>query len=220
LERSYDEQANGIESGQDNLTSRLETVMEMEKGPINFGLLKEDFMSAPSSSRDTPAASSSGINANADAPSLAAAGFALSSDGAIISSSVPRAVAKTRPFSASRARQWLNKPSGKNKKDEERTRRNNPVASEAEWQHRIWKRERAVEGVKKSALYLAYRQNRPLEERTEDDPKTPDAKDRSLPKRKWEYEIQQWRKKIRTWLHGEEEEDADREEGGDDEMED
>jgi hypothetical protein len=204
LERSYDEQANGLESGQDNLTARLETVMEMEKGPINFGLLKEDFMAAPSSSsRDMSAASSSGINANPDAPSLAA---------------VPHAVARTRPFSAARARQWLNKPSRKDKKDVERTRRNNPVASEAEWQHRIWKRERAVEGVKKSALYLAYRQNRPLEERTEDDPKTPDAKDRSLPKRKWEYEIQQWRKKIRIWLHGDEEEDVDKEEGGDDEM--
>jgi len=71
-----------------------------------------------------------------------------------------------------------------------------------DWRHRAEKRGRAGEIIKASAEYLAYCKARPVEERLEDEPRTPEAADRTVSKRRWEQEVQQWRAGLRQWCSG------------------
>jgi len=74
-----------------------------------------------------------------------------------------------------------------------------PPASEEEWQHRIAKRVKVVTTIKETQEYHSYLQQRAPTERLDGEPRTPIAEDRSLSKRRWEYEIQQWRNQLKQW---------------------
>jgi len=74
-----------------------------------------------------------------------------------------------------------------------------PPASEEEWQHRIGKRFKVVSAIKETPEYRGYATLRPVADRREGEPRTPTAEDRNLSKRRWEYEIQQWRAQLKQW---------------------
>jgi len=74
-----------------------------------------------------------------------------------------------------------------------------PPASEEDWQHRIAKRVKVVTTIKETQEYQGYLQQRAPRERLDGEPRTPTAEDRSLSKRRWEYEIQQWRNQLKQW---------------------
>lgn len=74
-----------------------------------------------------------------------------------------------------------------------------PPATEEEWQHRIHKRHKVVTSIKETPEYQAYLAGRPPAERLDGEPQTPTAEDRNLSKRRWEYEIQQWRTHLKQW---------------------
>lgn len=74
-----------------------------------------------------------------------------------------------------------------------------PPASEEDWQHREEKRRRAVTIVKASEEYQIFATVKQSEVRTDREPRTPDAADRLISKRRWEQEVQQWRAGLRKW---------------------
>mmetsp|Transcript_46810 Transcript_46810/g.100085 ORF Transcript_46810/g.100085 Transcript_46810/m.100085 type:complete len:353 (-) Transcript_46810:88-1146(-) len=71
-----------------------------------------------------------------------------------------------------------------------------PEATEEEWQQRIKKRELAITLSKRSHEYQRFQQLKMNEEREEDEPLTPDPRDRSVSKRKWKHDVDEWR----NWL--------------------
>jgi len=75
-----------------------------------------------------------------------------------------------------------------------------PPASEEQWEHRISKRHNVISKVKSTEEYKAYIRFREPASRLEGEPQTPKPLDRSLSKRRWEYEIQQWRTSVKKWL--------------------
>lgn len=83
-------------------------------------------------------------------------------------------------------------PAGKRAKGE-------PAGSEEDWQHREEKRYRALNIVKASEEYQTFAAARANGTICDTEPKTPDAKDRSITKRSWEKEIQHWRLGLRKW---------------------
>jgi len=74
-----------------------------------------------------------------------------------------------------------------------------PPATEEEWQHRIAKRIKVVTSMKETREYQGYTALRTPDGRLDGEPRTPTAEDRSLSKRRWEYEIQQWRTQLKQW---------------------
>lgn len=74
-----------------------------------------------------------------------------------------------------------------------------PPASEEDWQHREEKRRRALVIVKATPEYTAYVAARHPTDRLKYEPRTPDATDRAMSKRRWEQEVQQWRAALRGW---------------------
>jgi hypothetical protein len=74
-----------------------------------------------------------------------------------------------------------------------------PFASEEDWQHRIGKRVKVVNSIKDTPEYRGYLARRPVDQRLDGEPRTPKAEDRLLSKRRWEYEIQQWRTQLKEW---------------------
>lgn len=72
-----------------------------------------------------------------------------------------------------------------------------PEATEEEWQHRIVMRTKAIEIGKNTPEYQRYAERVPKEERTESCPSTPDMTDRTVSKRRWKYDVQQWRTKLK-----------------------
>lgn len=74
-----------------------------------------------------------------------------------------------------------------------------PPATEEEWQHRIAKRIKVVTSMKETREYQGYFAKRTPAARLHGEPRTPTAEDRSLSKRRWEYEIQQWRTQLKQW---------------------
>lgn len=56
-----------------------------------------------------------------------------------------------------------------------------------------------VTTIKETQEYQGYLQQRAPAERLDGEPRTPTAEDRSLSKRRWEYEIQQWRNQLKQW---------------------
>jgi hypothetical protein len=78
-----------------------------------------------------------------------------------------------------------------------------PEVSEEEWQHRMVKRGRAIVAIKQFPEYQNYFAARARDERREDEPQTPRPDDRTLSKRRWEYEVQQWRMLLKQWSQNE-----------------
>jgi len=74
-----------------------------------------------------------------------------------------------------------------------------PPATEEEWKHRIAKRIKVVTSMKETREYQGYIALRTPDGRLVGEPRTPTAEDRSLSKRRWEYEIQQWRTQLKQW---------------------
>eukprot|EP00931_Biecheleriopsis_adriatica_P038855 TRINITY_DN22223_c0_g1_i1.p1 TRINITY_DN22223_c0_g1~~TRINITY_DN22223_c0_g1_i1.p1 ORF type:complete len:189 (-),score=45.64 TRINITY_DN22223_c0_g1_i1:84-650(-) len=74
-----------------------------------------------------------------------------------------------------------------------------PPASEDDWQHREEKRRRAVLIVKATPDYQTYAEAGTSTEKEVGAPRTPDASDRAMSKRRWEQEVQQWRASLRQW---------------------
>lgn len=68
-----------------------------------------------------------------------------------------------------------------------------------DWKHRVEKRGRAVDMIKATPDYRAYSKARPAGERLQGEPRTPEATDRTVSKRRWEQEVQQWRAGLRQW---------------------
>lgn len=95
----------------------------------------------------------------------------------------------------------LQEPSDKRTKSEERQEPEAPRAgqnempevSEAEWQHRIHMRQQAIDIGKKTPEYAAAKLRGKLEG---NEPTTPDPRDRTKSKRRWKYDVKQWRSEI------------------------
>lgn len=79
-----------------------------------------------------------------------------------------------------------------------------PDASEEDWQHRQEVRQRAIDAGKSTREYQWYSEQRKQEEeRVESVPMTPDAADRSVSKRRWKYDVHQWRLALKQRYLGE-----------------
>jgi len=206
LERSYDEQAVGIESGQNDLSARMQAVMEMGKGPIDFGLLKEDFMEATSTSSNYPATSTFEGREMPIVPD-----FATSSQSFNPVSLTARPRKRFDPIRFLQRRSIdknseqitiLNRTTQSRPQNSRKTGREKQGAvplSQADWERRFQKRLRAIAGVKDSLEYKNYIAQRPISERRKEDPVTPNAEDRKVPKRSWEFAISEWRKELKSW---------------------
>eukprot|EP00929_Paragymnodinium_shiwhaense_P004401 TRINITY_DN10531_c0_g1_i8.p1 TRINITY_DN10531_c0_g1~~TRINITY_DN10531_c0_g1_i8.p1 ORF type:complete len:331 (+),score=68.06 TRINITY_DN10531_c0_g1_i8:207-1199(+) len=73
-----------------------------------------------------------------------------------------------------------------------------PEASEEDWQRRTAKRENAIDSTKSLPEYEVFcRLRGELVHASSDVPRTPDASDRSISKRRWEEDVRQWRSAIR-----------------------
>jgi hypothetical protein len=68
-----------------------------------------------------------------------------------------------------------------------------PYATDEEWEHRIAKREKEVKTIKSLQGYKLYIDAVPRSLRSEDDPMTPDPRDRSISKRSWKWSVEHWR---------------------------
>lgn len=72
-------------------------------------------------------------------------------------------------------------------------KRQMPYATDEEWDHRIAKREKEVMTIKSLRGYKLYIDAVPQSLRSEDDPVTPDPRDRSISKRSWKWSVEHWR---------------------------
>jgi hypothetical protein len=68
--------------------------------------------------------------------------------------------------------------------------------SEAVWEQRIQARRRAIEVGKETQAYQAYME---AKKHHANDCAAPDPEDRTLSKRRWKYEVTQWRTMLRKW---------------------
>jgi hypothetical protein len=73
-----------------------------------------------------------------------------------------------------------------------------PPASEEEWQRRATKRTAAVEQIKSSAEYKAFKMHHARTPSATPAPRTPDPTDRTISKRAWESGVMKWRTEIRA----------------------
>jgi hypothetical protein len=76
-------------------------------------------------------------------------------------------------------------------------KRQMPLASDEEWETRITKREKEVETIKSLQSYRLYVEVFPHDQREEEDPKTPDPRDRSVSKRMWKWNVEKWRLQLK-----------------------
>lgn len=67
-----------------------------------------------------------------------------------------------------------------------------------EWDLRIAKREKEVEIIKSLPSYRLYCEAFPPEFRKDDDPKTPDPRDRAVSKRMWKWNVERWRLALKS----------------------
>lgn len=66
--------------------------------------------------------------------------------------------------------------------------------------HRLEKRQTLIEIIKQSPEYCSFAEHRSREEQSAPSaPKTPDATDRAISKRRWEEEVRLWRLALRKW---------------------
>lgn len=81
----------------------------------------------------------------------------------------------------------------------QRAQRQMPPATDEEWDQRIAKREKEVETIKLLQSYRLYIDAIPKASRTEgdDEPRTPDPRDRSISKRMWKWNVEKWRLELK-----------------------
>jgi len=77
-------------------------------------------------------------------------------------------------------------------------KRQMPWASDEEWEQRISKREKEVATIKSLQSYRLYIEVFPHDKRNEDDPKTPDPRDRTVSKRMWKWNVEKWRLQLKS----------------------
>jgi len=77
-------------------------------------------------------------------------------------------------------------------------KRQMPFATDEEWDQRIQKREKEVETIKSLQSYRLYIEVFPHDERGEEDPKTPDPRDRTVSKRMWKWNVEKWRLQLKS----------------------
>jgi hypothetical protein len=77
-------------------------------------------------------------------------------------------------------------------------KRQMPYATDEEWVTRILKREKEVQTIKSLQSYRLYVEVFPRGERGEEDPKTPDAADRTVSKRMWKWNVEKWRLQLKS----------------------
>jgi len=73
-----------------------------------------------------------------------------------------------------------------------------PFATDEEWRQRIDKREKEVETIKLLTSYRLYIEALPRDQRAEEDPKTPDPRDRTVSKRTWKWNVEKWRLELKS----------------------
>jgi len=74
-----------------------------------------------------------------------------------------------------------------------------PEASEGTWQRRSEKRQLSVTAGKATPEYADYTAVIPREQRTSENPQTPDPMDRTVSKRQWDEGVRLWRLTLRQW---------------------
>jgi len=81
----------------------------------------------------------------------------------------------------------------------QRVKRQMPFATDEEWVQRIAKREKEVETIKLLQSYMLYIDAIPKEAREdrEDEPRTPNPRDRSISKRMWKWNVERWRLQLK-----------------------
>mmetsp|Transcript_104287 Transcript_104287/g.183805 ORF Transcript_104287/g.183805 Transcript_104287/m.183805 type:complete len:344 (+) Transcript_104287:73-1104(+) len=76
-----------------------------------------------------------------------------------------------------------------------------PPATEEEWERRSENRRRSIEVGKQSEEYISYQERKALRQDAldehEQEPMTPDPMDRNISKRRWKYEVSQWRDELK-----------------------
>lgn len=77
-------------------------------------------------------------------------------------------------------------------------KRQMPYATDEEWEQRISKREKEVETIKSLQSYRLYIEVFPHSARGDDDPKTPDPRDRTVSKRMWKWNVEKWRLQLKS----------------------
>jgi len=77
-------------------------------------------------------------------------------------------------------------------------KRQMPFATDEEWEQRIQKREKEVETIKSLQSYRLYIEVFPHDKRGDDDPKTPDPRDRTVSKRMWKWNVEKWRLQLKS----------------------
>mmetsp|Transcript_77827 Transcript_77827/g.252230 ORF Transcript_77827/g.252230 Transcript_77827/m.252230 type:complete len:243 (+) Transcript_77827:153-881(+) len=77
-------------------------------------------------------------------------------------------------------------------------KRQMPPATEEEWETRISKREKEVATIKSLQSYRLYVEVFPPDQRTEEDPKTPDPRDKTVSKRMWKWNVEKWRLQLKS----------------------
>merc|ERR550537_1794173 len=77
-------------------------------------------------------------------------------------------------------------------------RRQMPFATDEEWEQRIQKREKEVETIKSLQSYRLYIEVFPHDQRGDEDPKTPDPRERTVSKRMWKWNVEKWRLQLKS----------------------
>mmetsp|Transcript_44939 Transcript_44939/g.83998 ORF Transcript_44939/g.83998 Transcript_44939/m.83998 type:complete len:237 (-) Transcript_44939:169-879(-) len=81
---------------------------------------------------------------------------------------------------------------------QQKQKRQMPYATDEEWDQRIAKREKEVETIKSLQSYRLYIEVFPPDKRGDDDPKTPDPRDRTVSKRMWKWNVEKWRLQLKS----------------------
>jgi hypothetical protein len=222
VDDSYDKPATGLgENSKDGLNSRLKLAAVIEKGPINFSFLFDDAGNSGGTAGATTSSASTSPPLNPSAPAFVPSSSDTGkgpqpSSPSMPPPAVPQASTKARRIRGKRALSIVQDPPVKKARDEDGAAAGEaaaasqpqqrtlpflepPPASEEEWQHRIAKRVKVVGTIKETPEYTLYTSVRAPADRHESEPRTPTAEDRNLSKRRWEYEIQQWRSGLKQW---------------------
>lgn len=80
----------------------------------------------------------------------------------------------------------------------QKQKRQMPPATNEEWEARIAKREKEVITIKSLQSYRMYVEVFPHDKRSEDDPQTPDPRDRKVSKRMWKWNVEKWRLHLKS----------------------
>lgn len=81
---------------------------------------------------------------------------------------------------------------------QQQQKRQMPPATDEEWEARTAKREKEVETIKSLQSYRLYVEVFPHDKRGDDDPKTPDPRDRNVSKRMWKWNVEKWRLQLKS----------------------